>query len=70
MELAGIPIEANAAQARHPAQQAVAGEVLVEPEHLLLESHGMSVGHHEGYIGRDRAYVADVVVEPLQFETD
>ena len=70
LELARAPVGTDAAQRGHAAQQAVAGELFVEPQHALLEPHGVGIGHDEGDIGRDRADVRDMVVNPLQFEAD
>ena len=68
--MVGLEIEANAAQAGHSAQQAVAGKLLVHPEHALFEPHGVHVRGHERHVGANRANVRNVVVETFQLQAD
>ena len=67
-KLTGVEIKTDAARAGHAAQEAVAGEVLVEAQHAFLEAHGVHVGGDEGDVGANGADVGDVIVKALQFQ--
>src|SRR5438874_9163834 len=55
-----LEIKANPAETRHAAQQAVAGEQFIHPQHSLLEPHRVHVGGDERHIRANRADVGDV----------
>ena len=70
LELFRVEIKAHAAQARHPAQKTVASQQFIEAQHAFLEPQAVHIRGGKGHIRANRADVADVIVEPLEFEAD
>src|ERR1051325_9220642 len=67
-ELLGIEVETHATGTGHAAQEAVAGELFVDAQHALLESHRVHVRADKRHIRANRADIGDMVVKPFQFE--
>ena len=68
--LIGVPVKTHAAQASHAAQQAVAGELFIDPQDPLLEPHGVHVGRDESHVSADGPDIGDMVIDPLQFQAN
>src|SRR5207244_7384860 len=66
----GDGVQGGAAGVDAAAEQAVAGDLGVEPEQLLADALGVRVQDAVADVVAEGADVGDVVVEPFEFEQD
>ena len=65
---AGRRIDGHAARHEATAQQAIAGDALVEPQQPLADPEAVRMGHGEARVVGDHAEIRHVVVEAFQLE--
>jgi hypothetical protein len=66
----GEVLDVRAARDDAAAEEAVSGDIDVDPEELLADAQGVGVGDAEADVVAEGADVGDVVVQPFELEED